>query len=150
MRNLHLTLDWNYIGQKKILQNFVAFSEYINFNKVPLFFFIWPTSDPRNLKKKYCWCFAGYESKKLCFWNFLTFRSGSAGKVQAYQNSKASLHSTRYMCSYLKRPCMTVWPFLKRTHTLDLHKCPLRSTDQAYPSCFYFRIWWILMEQRWF
>ena len=30
MRNLHLTFDWHYIGQK---QNFVGFSEYMNFSK---------------------------------------------------------------------------------------------------------------------
>ena len=27
---------------------------------------------------------------------------------------------------------------------------PVGSTDQAYPSCFYFRISWILMERPWF
>ena len=33
MRNLHLTFDWHYIGRNKvkISQNFVAFSEYMNF-----------------------------------------------------------------------------------------------------------------------
>ena len=33
MQNLHLTFDWYYIGQSKveISQNFVAFSEYMNF-----------------------------------------------------------------------------------------------------------------------
>ena len=34
MRNLHLTFDWHYVGQRrvKILQNFMAFTEYMNFN----------------------------------------------------------------------------------------------------------------------
>ena len=31
MRNLHLTFDWRYIGQVEISQNFVTFSEYMNF-----------------------------------------------------------------------------------------------------------------------
>ena len=33
LQNLHLTFDWHYIGQSKveISQNFVAFSEYMNF-----------------------------------------------------------------------------------------------------------------------
>ena len=36
MRNLHLTFDWQYIGQNKvkILQKFVAFSENMNFNTI--------------------------------------------------------------------------------------------------------------------
>ena len=36
MRNLHQLFDWQYIGQKigGILQNFVAFSEYINFKGI--------------------------------------------------------------------------------------------------------------------
>ena len=35
LRTLHLTFDWHYIGQikVKISQNFVAFSEYMNFNR---------------------------------------------------------------------------------------------------------------------
>ena len=34
LRNLHLTFDWHYINKSevKISQNFVAFSEYMNFN----------------------------------------------------------------------------------------------------------------------
>ena len=31
-----------------------------------------------------------------------------------------------------------------------LIRCPVPSTDQALPSCFYFRISWILMEWHWF
>ena len=42
MRNLHLTFDWHYKSMVKILQNFVAFSEYMNFNKIPFLpFFSW-------------------------------------------------------------------------------------------------------------
>ena len=39
-QNLHLTLDWHYIGQKwgGVSQNFVAFSECMNFNNWPLLF----------------------------------------------------------------------------------------------------------------
>ena len=36
LRNLHLTFDWHHIGKSKwkISQNFVAFSEYMNFRTI--------------------------------------------------------------------------------------------------------------------
>ena len=38
LQNLHLTFDWHYIGQKTS-QNFVAFSEFMNFKSSLLVFF---------------------------------------------------------------------------------------------------------------
>ena len=32
MQNLHLSFDWHYKSKVEIKQNFVAFSEYMNFN----------------------------------------------------------------------------------------------------------------------
>ena len=46
--------------------------------------------------------------------------------------------------------CQT-WQFIERLKCSHfLYRCLMVSTNQSDPSCFYFRITWILMERRWF
>ena len=87
--------------------------------------------------------------KKEHFWNY-------ADLEQLYKNVKEififqtkflrileeSLESDPGFCSHTSLAQFKV--------STDLSRCTVGSEDQAYLSCFYFRISWILMERPWF
>ena len=53
------------------------------------------------------------------------------------------LHTKHQVCNFTSKK---ETKHKKSTHYILCIKCSVGSTDQAYPSCFYFRISWILME----
>jgi hypothetical protein len=71
---------------------------------------------------------------KICKWKLIS-------KVS--NNKKTTTKHYKWL-----KACLSL-----KNNLLDLYlytRCLMGSTDQADPSCFYFRISWILMERPWF
>ena len=108
-----------------------------------------------------------FDDTKKSFWNYMTFTDLSTNVLSCFSWNIESLHEQynffwTFGLSKLGATWGTTlaatWPFdcvifgyWETWLTLSmLNRRPVPSTDQAIPSCFYFKISWILMEQRCF